>query len=104
MQQSLVRDPWRAISCALVAVATLSVLVNVVVYRDAQMDTDEAIHARDGQAYARALRSFDAEGLAQLFTRPQWHPPAHGLLLGLWFVSFGSSVLAARLYSVVFYF
>ncbi len=88
---------------ALIFAATLGVVSNVFSYRDAQMDTDEAIHARDGQEYARAFRHLDLGELGALLSEPQWHPPAYGISLGIWFSAFGSSVLNARLYSVVFY-
>jgi hypothetical protein len=86
---------------AALAIVVARLVVRVVADRHLQMDMDEAVHARDGQEYAYALSRLDGSALGGLLSRPQWYPPAHGMLLGLWFVAFGSSVLTARLYSVL---
>lgn len=97
-------DPWTYLAWVLLVAAALGLLANVIRYQHTHMDTDEAVHARDGQEYGRALRSLDLGRASQLLHQPQWHPPAYGGALGVWFSLFGTSVLAARLFSVLFYF
>jgi hypothetical protein len=97
-------DRWLIVALAVLLAGSLRLLVKVISYRHLSMDMDEAVHARDGQEYAHALRAFGSGEGWGLLSRPQWHPPAHGLLLGGWFTVFKSSVLTARLYSVLCYF
>lgn len=92
-------DPWAALALLTLLIASLGAVALSVHYQHMQMDRDEAIHARDGQLFAHAFSQGGTGPVLDLLRRPQWSPPAHGLLLATWFNAFGSSVLAARLYS-----
>jgi hypothetical protein len=95
---------WRWLSsCALIAV-TATLVTLTIRHRHLQMDRDEANHARQGQIIAVVARDLSATELFDWLQRSHEHPPGHGVLLGSWFLMWGTSVLNARLYSVLCFF
>jgi hypothetical protein len=69
-----------------------------------QVDMDEALHANRGLDFTSAFLRGDWQDAWQNFTKPEWYPPGHGILLGAWFLVTGASIETARLYSTLFYF
>lgn len=91
-------------SLLLLAASLVWIGFQVNAYRGMQMDLDEALHATRGLDIASALRRGSLSDLMYETVRPHWYPPAHGYLLGAWFLLVGASVTTARLYSSVCYF
>jgi hypothetical protein len=73
----------------------------VQAFRTYQMDLDEALHASRGLDIASAIQRGSLSDLWFETTKPHWYPPAHGYLLGAWFMLIGASVTTARLYSAL---
>jgi hypothetical protein len=69
-----------------------------------QMDLDEALHANRGLDIASAVRRGSLGDLWFETTKPHWYPPAHGYLLGAWFMLVGASVTTARMYAALCFF
>jgi hypothetical protein len=67
------------------------------------MDLDEALHAARGLDVASALRRGSLPDLWYETVKPHWYPPAHGYLLGAWFLLVGASLPTARLYATLCY-
>lgn len=109
METTLARviDSWRRRPSTVWVFMAGTILILMVIYLSVmswhystrQPDMDEAVHIREGQEFAFAYAHFDLARLGELVSRPQWYPPGHGMLLGLWFLLWGSSIAAARLYS-----
>jgi len=68
-----------------------------------QMDTDEALHANRGLYMTSRILDRDPGGLWHEFSKPDWYPPGHGILLGTWMAILGPSIRTARLYSAFCY-
>ena len=69
-----------------------------------QMDMDEAVHANRGLDFTTGVLNLDPDALWEDVTKPEWYPPGHGLLLGIWMLLTGVSIETVRLYSTLFYF
>jgi len=89
------------IALALMFLSLGWIRAQVVAYRAYQMDRDESLHANRGLDIASAIRRGSMGDLWYETTKPHWYPPAHGYLLGAWFMLAGASVTTARLYSAV---
>lgn len=72
-------------------------------FGDLQMDMDEAIHANRGLDMASDIRGRDWQKLWLDFSKPEWYPPGHGILSGVWLLVLGPSIEVARLYSTFLY-
>jgi hypothetical protein len=93
--------PWRGLGAWVLIAVTATLVTLTIRYRHLQMDRDEANHARQGQIIAVAAGDHQATELLEWFQQPHGHPPGHGMLLASWFLLWGTSVLSARLYSVL---
>ena len=85
-------------------IATVRIGTQVIRYQGLQMDYDEAIHAIRGLDTASAIVRLSPSEFWYQTVKPHWYPPAHGYILGGWFLLLGSSTTSARLFSTFFYF
>jgi len=82
-----------------------SVWISKEIYHfgDLQMDLDEAVHANRGLDMASDIRGRDWKELWLDFSKPEWYPPGHGILSGIWLLTLGPGIETARLYSTFLY-
>jgi hypothetical protein len=92
------------INLGLLVLAALWIGTRVYAFREYQMDMDEAIHASRGVDIATAVSRGSLADLWAETIKPDWYPPAHGYLLGSWFLVAGASTASARYYSTFCFF